>query len=189
MRYLRTRRDGSTPLTLLPMANAGRSRGSKLIEVRASSIHGRGVFALADIAKGTRISEYRGERITRDEADRRYDDDAMEHAHTFHFTLDDNTLVDGSRKGNDVRFVNHSCAPNCISVIEDERIFIDAITNIPTGGELTYDYRLIRPGRYNKAWDALYACLCGASTCRGTMLLRRRRKRAAKPTKPVVPVG
>ena len=40
-------------------------------EVRQSPVHGKGVFALRPIAAGERIIEYRGERITWDEATRR----------------------------------------------------------------------------------------------------------------------
>ena len=147
------------------------------MEVRPSGIHGRGVFALVDIAAGQRVCEYVGERISQDEADERYDDDAMEHHHTFLFTVDDETVVDGARYGNDARFINHSCAPNCRSVIEGGRIYIDALADIPAGTELTYDYRLERPGRWQQSWYRLYACQCGAPTCRGTMMLRKPRTR------------
>ena len=67
--------------------------------VRRSSIHGRGVFALADIPKGTRLMEYIGERISHREADRRY---AAEHEHSPHtmlFSVDDKTVIDATQVG------------------------------------------------------------------------------------------
>jgi hypothetical protein len=153
--------------------------GEEWFEVRNSKIQGRGGFAVRKIPAGTRIVEYRGERIPHEVGWERYDDDSMERHHTFLFTLDDDTLVDAGVRGNNARFINHSCDPNCSTIIEDGHIYIDAIEDIPRGAELTYDYKLTREGRYQKAWDALYACKCGAEKCRGTMLLRRRRKAAS----------
>jgi SET domain-containing protein len=146
-------------------------------EVRASRIHGLGGFALGDIAAGTRIAEYTGERIGQAEADHRYVDEGAPGHVTYLFTVDQETVIDGGVEGNDTRFINHSCAPNCRAVVEDGRIYVDALVDIPAGAELTYDYRLTRPGRYRKTWDALYACHCGAPSCRGTMLWRRPKRR------------
>ncbi|MBC7791640.1 MAG: SET domain-containing protein-lysine N-methyltransferase [Anaerolineae bacterium] len=151
---------------------------SKLYRVRRSTIQGRGVFAARPIGKGTRIIEYTGEQIGPDEADRRYDDDAMERHHTFLFGIDDDISVDAAVGGNAARFINHSCDPNCEAVIEDDRIFIEAIRNIPPGTELVYDYQYERPGRFRASWKELYACHCGSPKCRGTILKpRRKRKR------------
>jgi uncharacterized protein len=148
-----------------------------LLELRPSSIQGLGAFAFRPIAKGTRIVEYLGERITPEEADERYDDDAVERPHTFLFTVNKKTVIDAARQGNEARFINHSCEPNCEAVVEDGRVFIDAIRNISAGAELTYDYHLERPGRYRTEWKERYACHCGASCCRGTLLQPRRRIR------------
>jgi SET domain-containing protein len=122
------------------------------------------------IRPGTRIIEYTGERIDQEEADRRYDDDGMEQHHTFLFIVDDDVIVDAAVRGNEARFINHSCDPNCEAVIEDGRIFIAALRNIQPGTELTYDYAYEREGPYRRWWDELYACRCGAPTCRGTIL-------------------
>lgn len=150
-------------------------------EVRASSIHGLGAFAVRRIPEGTRIIEYTGERITPAEAGERYDDDAMEHAHTFLFTVDDETVIDAARGGNEARFINHSCEPNCETVDEDGRIFLYALRDIASGGELTYDYHLERSGRLPDGWRCLYACHCGTPSCRGTLLARTpRRRRSGK---------
>jgi uncharacterized protein len=153
-------------------------------ELRQSAIHGTGVFAARRIRRGTRIMEYVGERISPEEADERYDDDAMERPHTFLFTVNKRVVVDGAVGGNDARFINHSCDPNCEAVIEDGRIFIEAIRTIQPGDEITFDYHLVRPGPYRPEWAKRYACHCGAANCRGTMLVkpRHRRKQAAKAT-------
>ena len=151
-----------------------------LFAVRPSPIHGLGCFALEQIEAGTRIAEYTGERITQAEADGRYADDDPETHRTYLFTVDHQTVVDGGVEGNDARFINHSCAPNCVTLVEEGRIYIEALVDIQPGAELTFDYRLTVAGRYRKEWDTLYACHCGARTCRGTMLIRMRRQRRAR---------
>ena len=138
--------------------------------VRRSSIHGRGVFALAYIPKGTRLMEYLGERISHREADRRY---AVEHEHSPHtmlFTVDDKIVIDATRQGNSARFINHSCTPNCEANEENGRIFIETIKRIAPGEELTYDYNLVLEERHTPAVKRAHACFCGTRNCRGTML-------------------
>jgi SET domain-containing protein len=151
--------------------------GEHWFTVRQSRIQGKGAFAIRRIPEGTRIAEYVGQKIDPEAAWERYDDDNMQRHHTFLFTLTDDVIIDAGVRGNNTRFINHSCEPNCTAVIEDGRIYIDALEDIPRGTELLYDYKLEREGRYQKAWDALYACKCGASTCRGTMLNRKPRKK------------
>jgi uncharacterized protein len=139
-----------------------------------------GAFAFRPIAKGTRIVEYVGERIAPEEADERYDDDAVERPHTFLFTVDKKTVIDAARQGNEARFINHSCEPNCQAVVEAGRVFIESLRDIPSGAELTYDYHLERPGRYRAEWKQRYACHCGAPSCRGILLEPRPRRRKKK---------
>lgn len=150
-----------------------------LIEVRASSLHGLGVFALQHIPRGTRVIEYLGERISHAEADRRYDHKAATDSHTFLFIADSATVIDAGVCGNEARFVNHGCAPNCESVIEKSRVFIDAIRGIAPGEELTYDYQIQREADDPPDIDAVFACHCGARGCRGTMMWPPRRRRRA----------
>ena len=141
-----------------------------LFELRRSAIQGRGAFALRRIRKGTRIIEYTGEIISNEEADRRYDDDSMRRHHTFLFSLDDGTCIDAAVGGNDARFINHSCDPNCEAVDVKGRIFIEAIRTIEPGEELVYDYAYERDGENDERWEQLYVCRCGAPNCRGTIL-------------------
>jgi uncharacterized protein len=143
---------------------------SPLVEARNSKIHGRGVYAIAPIKKGTRIMEYLGERISHAEADARYEKKGDDDGHTFLFIASNRTVIDAGVDGNDARFINHSCNPNCETVIENSRVFIDAIRNIKPGEELGYDYQLTWESTDDPAELALYACRCGAKKCRGTML-------------------
>lgn len=149
--------------------------------VRNSPIHGRGVFARRTIRKGSSIIEYRGERISMKEADRRPDSDPDNPYHTFLFELSDGRVIDAAVRGNAARWINHSCTPNCEPVEDDEgRVFIEAKRKIRAGEELGYDYKLSVRGHISKKMHAAYACRCGTERCRGTMLekrLRPKRKR------------
>jgi SET domain-containing protein len=143
---------------------------SPLVEARDSKIHGRGVYAVLPIKKGMRVMEYLGERISHAEADARYEKKGEDDGHTFLFIASNRTVIDAGVDGNDARFINHSCNPNCETVIENSRVFIDAIRNIKPGEELGYDYQLTWESTDDPAELALYACRCGAKKCRGTML-------------------
>jgi hypothetical protein len=158
-----------------------------LFEVRRSPVHGRGGFALRRIAKGTRIVEYLGERVSHREADRRYEGKEANDAHTFLFIVDSRTVIDAGVDGNDARFLNHSCNPNCESVVESRRVYIEAVRTIEPGEEMTYDYQIQREDDDPPGIEEVFACRCGFPQCRGTMLWpsdppakRRKRQPAAK---------
>lgn len=163
-----------------PLSRAGKvGRVNEWMELRRSPIQGLGAFARTEIPRGTRIIEYLGEKISNAEADRRYDDDAMTRHHTFLFILNDRTVVDAARAGNEARFLNHSCDPNCETVIERGHIWIEAIRKIPAGTELLYDYQYEDDPDYtDEQLFGFYACRCGAPNCRGTIVKTRRRKHA-----------
>jgi hypothetical protein len=98
------------------------------------------------------------------------------------FLVDKNVVIDAAVGGNDARFINHSCEPNCEPVNESGRIYIEALRSISPGEELTYDYSLTRDEQDDEQTEIDYACRCGARRCRGTMLevLPKHRKGAAK---------
>jgi len=167
---------------------------SPLIEVRNSPVHGRGVFAVQPIKKGTRILEYLGDRVSHEAADKRYEDHDENDNHTFLFIVDKKTVIDAGVGGNDARFINHQCEGNCESVIENRRVFIDAVRDIEPGQELGYDYEIGREKDDPPNVDEIYACRCGSPKCRGTMLWPAKRpqpkrrkpkpKAKAKPRRP-----
>jgi hypothetical protein len=152
--------------------------------VRRSPIHGTGVFATRAIPKGTRIVEYLGERVSHAEADRRYENKDVNDNHTFLFTVNSRIVIDAGVGGNEARWINHSCDPNCETVIENKRVFIEAARDIGPGEELAYDYMISREPNDPENIEEIFACRCGSANCRGTMLLppekkKRRKARAA----------
>jgi uncharacterized protein len=156
-----------------PPAEKAATSGRR-IQVRLSGVHGKGVFALAPIAKGEIIIEYKGEVITWPEALGRHPHDPKDPNHTFYFHVDEEHVIDAKHGGNAARWINHACAPNCIADETDGRVFIKALRTLKPGEELFYDYGLIIDERYTPKLKKEYACRCGAKSCRGTMLAPKR---------------
>ena len=135
---------------------------------RNSGIHGKGVFATTLIPAHTRLIEYKGERLTEAQVDKRYAND--EDPHTFLFALDNGMVIDASRGGNSARWINHSCAPNCEAVEDEDRVYIETLRAIRPGEELSYNYGIELEERHTPALKRLYECRCGARRCKGTIL-------------------
>ena len=164
-------------------AAAGRAaapaRKPRRIQVRRSGVHGRGVFAVAPLAAGETIIEYKGELIDWPEALRRHPHDPDDPNHTFYFHVGDDHVIDGNVGGNSSRWINHACEPNCEAEEDDGRVYIKALVDIEPGTELFFDYGLVIDERYTPSLKKQFACWCGAPSCRGTMLAPRRRAKKA----------
>jgi SET domain-containing protein len=155
---------------------AGAAPSRDFVRVGRSRIEGKGVFAKRRIPWGTRVIEYTGARVPVTAL--LTDVTSVAATHVYVFRLSASTAIDGARGGSDARFINHSCDPNCEAYIFDDRVYIYAVQDIARGDELTLDYKLgpvIHGPRSRARAKALYACRCGAKTCRGTMLASRRR--------------
>lgn len=148
--------------------------GQLPFEIRPSPIQGAGAFATRPIPAGQRLIEYAGERLTPAQADARYPDRPGERHHTFLFAIDDDVVIDAAVNGNEARWINHSCDPNCDAVIDDGRIWIESIRDIAPGEELAYDYAYILEERHTPSAKKRFPCSCGAATCRGTILGKKR---------------
>ncbi|MGV0960241.1 MAG: SET domain-containing protein [Limnohabitans sp.] len=140
------------------------------MQVQSSRVHGKGVFALCHLAAGETLIEYVGEIISMEQALRRHPHDPQDPNHTFYFQLGDGRVIDGLHGGNDSRWINHSCRPNCVPDEIGGRIFIKTRRPVFRGEELTFDYDLVSDEPMSDALKARYACRCGARKCRGTML-------------------
>ncbi|WP_312131657.1 SET domain-containing protein [Diaphorobacter nitroreducens] len=158
-----------TASTAAPTPAAGRR-----IQTRRSGVHGKGVFAVQDIAEGEVLVEYTGEVISWQEAQDRHPHDPAQPNHTFYFHVDEDRVIDAKFGGNSSRWINHSCDPNCFADEQGGRIFITALRNIRAGEELNYDYGLIIEERYTPKLKAEYPCWCGSKNCRGTLLAPKR---------------
>jgi uncharacterized protein len=151
------------------------------VSVRRSRIQGRGVFAARSIAEGEQIIEYAGALISHAEADAQCDDESMRRHHTFLFAVDDRYVIDGARGGNESRFINHSCEPNCESLVVRRRVYIYALRDIDDCEELTYDYWYVTDEGYSiQDLRRIYPCRCGAPSCRGTLARPPRRRKGER---------
>jgi SET domain-containing protein len=122
-----------------------------MIEKRKSKIQGWGVFTTAAIHKNTHIIDYAGEKISNQESLKR-EVRYIRRGHIWCFKLTNRSVIDAGVGGNDARFINHSCQPNCYIDIKKGVIWIRAARNIRRGEELTYDY--------NTDGDGLIKCRC-----------------------------
>ncbi|MCZ7590691.1 MAG: SET domain-containing protein-lysine N-methyltransferase [Kiritimatiellae bacterium] len=134
------------------------------VVARRSPVHGTGVFAIKPIPKGARIIEYKGRRVLWS------DHKEKKNGHTELFHISAKYVLDPSRDGNDARYINHSCAPNCETMQDGERVFVFALRNIKPGEELFYDYGLVLGRCFTREEALLHRCRCGSRNCRGTML-------------------
>ena len=137
----------------------GYAAETELVRFKGSPIHGTGGFAKAAIRKGTRIVEYRGERISKGESLRR-----CEQNNEYIFALNDEQNLDGNVAWNPARFINHSCAPNCEAERESGHIWIVATRDIGAGEEITFNYG------YDLEDYKDYPCQCGSPNCVGYMV-------------------
>ncbi len=152
----------------MPSATKARPKPteSQWAAVRGSRIHGKGMFATRSIPRGTRIIEYTGERIDKDEGFRREELRRRRASRggdgcIYTFELNSRTDIDGRVLWNTARYINHSCEPNCESQIVRGRVWIVALRRIQPGEEITYDYY------YDYAHYREHPCRCGARKCAG----------------------
>ena len=139
------------------------------LKIARSGIEGHGLYAEEDIPAGICVIEYRGEMIrsvVADVRERFYERTGLA---CYFFKIDDEHIIDATKKGNEARFINHSCVPNCSTKIlnwnNTKKIVIYSIAFIPAGTELCYDYKFDRDS--NPA-DRV-PCYCGAARCTGWM--------------------
>jgi uncharacterized protein len=140
------------------------------IRVDRSPIEGMGVFAKRKIPRGTRIIEYLGEHVPINAL--YHVIEAGSPSRIYGFALNGTTAIDGARHGNEARFFNHSCDPNCEPYNFDGHVYIYAMREILDGEELTFDYRLgpVQTEARLPVTGSHYPCTCGAPSCRGTLL-------------------
>lgn len=129
---------------------------TELIQFRHSRIHGTGGYARKAIPAGTRVIEYVGEHVTKAESLVQCEADNV-----YIFTLDDEFDLNGNVDWNPARFLNHGCAPNCETELDEGRVWVLALRDIQSGEELTFNYG------YGLEEYADNPCRCGAPACVG----------------------
>ena len=143
---------------------------SAYIVVKKSNIHSRGVFAKKNIPEGVRIIEYVGEKITKKEAERRAEipfeksKECINHGAVYIFELNKRYDIDGNVPYNTARFINHTCEPNCETLLMRGHIWIVAIRDIKQGEELSYNY-----GYSFEDYES-HKCHCKKVNCVGYIL-------------------
>ncbi|KAM4732792.1 histone-lysine N-methyltransferase, H3 lysine-36 specific-like isoform 1-T2 [Anableps anableps] len=152
------------------------------VEIFRTLSCGWGLRAVSDIKKGAFVSEYVGEVIDEEECRAR-----IRHAQEndicnfYMLTLDKDRVIDAGPKGNQARFMNHSCQPNCETqkwtVNGDTRVGLFALQDIPKGVELTFNYNLECRG------NGKTACKCGAPNCSGFLGVRPKNQPPAEKMK------
>ncbi len=163
---------------------------SEWAEVFNSAIHGRGMIASRFIPAETPIIQYVGEKVAKEESDRRGVERCERskitgEAAVYIFELNEEWDLDGSGEDNVARLINHSCHPNCEAEQNDaDEIWVKALRDIQPGEELSFDYG------YDIAFFMDHPCRCGAANCVGYIVrsdqrdkLKRllgRRKRGAE---------
>lgn len=131
---------------------------------------GLGLFATQEIRKRARIAEYRGPRMTNEEAAR------LEHkgGSRYMFEINSRWTIDGTPRYNVARYANHSCNPNAEPMIYGGRVFIRALRRIKPGEEITYHYGM----DYLRNVIGISNCRCGR--CRRRKARKQREARARK---------
>lgn len=153
------------------MRKPARVPGQQNVFVRGSRVHGRGLFARKPLKKGQKIVEYVGEKIDKEEGERRTWAQ-WDRGTVFVFELDDDHDIDGSPEWNLARFGNHSCDPNTETQILDGHIWVIALRDIEEGEEITYDYNFPLD-------EDLLECRCGADDCCGYIVAAEHRPKLA----------
>uniref|UniRef100_A0A914BUD5 Uncharacterized protein n=1 Tax=Acrobeloides nanus TaxID=290746 RepID=A0A914BUD5_9BILA len=144
----------------------------KKVEIFRTSDRGFGIKAKEPIPKGTFIGEYIGEVITEKEKNRRLEDIGRWgniEAQFYILMFDKKRYIDAQFKGNEMRYVNHSCEPNAdVRQIRCKRSFhmcLYSLRDINIDEEITFDYKM---GKFLEDIP-LPICRCKAETCEGVM--------------------
>ncbi|MBS3092383.1 SET domain-containing protein-lysine N-methyltransferase [Candidatus Pacearchaeota archaeon] len=147
------------------------AKDNQFIYVKDSEIHGKGVYTAKDIAKGTKVIEYVGEKISKEEGSKRekIQEEISKQNNlkgaVYIFELNDKYDIDGNFEYNTARLINHSCDPNCEIEIIQDRIWIIAIKDIKTDEEITFNYSFDFDEDYK-----YHPCKCGSKNCVGYIL-------------------
>ncbi|KAM3929076.1 histone-lysine N-methyltransferase 2C isoform 6-T6 [Leptodactylus fuscus] len=133
-----------------------------------SRIQGLGLYAARDIEKHTMVIEYIGTIIRNEVANRKEKLYESQNRGVYMFRIDNEHVIDATLTGGPARYINHSCAPNCVAEVvtfeKGHKIIISSNRRIQKGEELCYDYKFDFEDDQHKI-----PCHCGAVNCRKWM--------------------
>lgn len=156
-----------------------------LVYKKKSKLHGYGLFAKDEIKRGQKIIQYIGREISAKDCDtitdRRFKSAAAKNrGYAFVFQVTKNYFIDGLVAGNIARFINHSCNPNCESVIYRREVWIRALRRIKPDEELTFDYG------FDIMEGIASPCVCGEKQCVGFVMDASYRAYFKKHVRPLI---
>ena len=132
----------------------------KLYKIKKSNIDNKGLYAVKDIKDRTKIIEYKGKILTKEQVEQnpKFDNEKA----IYLFNINKRYDLDGDFKYNTARLINHSCNPNCEVYGTGFKVWVYAIKDIKKGEELTYDYGFGYDEDYKD-----FPCRCGSKNCVG----------------------
>lgn len=133
------------------------------------SFTGLGLFATRSIKKCEKIAEYKGPRVSAEEAGR-----LERRGNRYLYEINKRVTIDGTPRSNIARYANHSCNPNSETYAYGGRVFIRALRRIKPDEEITYDYG----NDYLKYVIGRSRCQC--RRCRRRRARKQREMRASK---------
>jgi hypothetical protein len=163
-------------------AHTAKAPASRRIQTRRSGVHGRGVFALQDIAEGEVLVEYTGEVISWQEAQDRHPHDPSQPNHTFYFHVDEDRVIDAKLRRQLGALDQPQLRPQLLCRRAGRPHFHHRAAQYQGGRRAELRLRPDHRRALHPKLKAEYPCWCGAATCRGTLLAPKRGWRRPCPT-------
>ena len=148
----------------------------KLYKIKKSKIDNKGLYASRDIKDRSKIIEYKGKILTKEQVEKnpKFDNEKA----IYLFNINKKYDLDGDFKYNTARLINHSCDPNCEVTGSGLKVWVYALKDIKKNEELSYDYGFSFDEDYKN-----YPCRCRAKNCCGYIVREGSRWRIRKKKK------
>jgi SET domain-containing protein len=133
------------------------------IEIRPSSIHGKGMFATAPIKQGEAVNIWGGTLLLTEEDLEGKRNEWRAKGYVWS-TIGEGlylAILLGEENKDLTNFINHTCDPN---VWMQDEVALVARRDIAVGEELTVDYAMFEG---DEDWVGRFECRCGSDLCRG----------------------
>ncbi|XP_026764637.2 histone-lysine N-methyltransferase SETMAR [Galleria mellonella] len=147
-----------------------------IVKKCSDEMKGFGLFTESHIPRGMFVCEYAGEIITKSEANKRHQINAVEGKMNYIFCLQEHSkdrmfqyFIDPSRFGNIGRYINHSCEPNCCIIpirvnTPIPKLAIFSSSDIVPNTEITFNYGCFKGDKILENTSRT-KCLCKSKNC------------------------